>query len=541
MITARTTFTLILTLLVIQLIFLMSGMFDEFERITLDWRFKLTPRPPSSPAICLIELDQKSCSHIGQWPWPRHWHALLIEALRESGAKMIGLDILFTEHASQTDDRALAEAIEKAGNVYLPIVFESPQGITYPLPALRKKAAGLGFINCFPDSDGVNRRIPLIIPYQKKYYPQFAFAMACDFLETPPDAVVRSINIPLEENGSFIINWAGKWNHTFKHYSFWDIVEAHKAYKAGGKRAPLLAAFKDKICLVGFSAPGTYDYLPIPIEAVYPNIGLHANVLNSILVDRFIKPLGKKWEALLLAVIILLLCLLVPRLSPLKALLLTILVFVAILWGAWFLFWKGMWLGMACLIITVPACYLVLVTVMQVTGSFQRAALWNLANKDELTGFYCLRYFREELERMLTRLHGKGRELAVILIKIDKLKTINDTYGATASKSVVRQASPIIRRVFEAPCVIGRYSHDVFIITVPDGGKDKIMNLAQSVMNTIRAHEFGTGSEALKLTLSIGVARGCDDAGDVIIRRADDALFEAIERGGGHICEYRHS
>ncbi|MCX6357445.1 MAG: CHASE2 domain-containing protein [Candidatus Aureabacteria bacterium] len=324
---------------------LASGVLDPIELVTLDWRFRLTPRPHASPEICVIELDQKSFSRIGQWPWPRTRHAALLDALHAAGARMVGLDILFSEQSGPTTDRALAEAMQRAGNIYLPIVFntappkDSLPDILLPLEQFRVCARGLGFINFYSDSDGVNRSIPLILRCAGRDYPQLAFSMACDYLGVPGrDISLRAgrdltltpsgghpIRIPLAAGTTTIINWAGRWDSSFARYSFCDVVDAYNSRRPGALLPSPLGDFKGKIVFVGLTAPGAFDSQPVPVEANYPNLGLHVNLLNSILVNRFITRMGKGWEALFVILIIVLMCRLLPLLQPLRALLAAIL------------------------------------------------------------------------------------------------------------------------------------------------------------------------------------------------------------------------
>src|SRR3546814_17787027 len=65
---------------------------------TFDLYQVLSPRPATSQPVAIVDLDEKSLSEIGQWPWPRTVVADLIAKLGEAGAAVVGFDILFSEY-----------------------------------------------------------------------------------------------------------------------------------------------------------------------------------------------------------------------------------------------------------------------------------------------------------------------------------------------------------------------------------------------------------------------------------------------------------
>ncbi|MCX5665525.1 MAG: CHASE2 domain-containing protein, partial [Candidatus Omnitrophica bacterium] len=70
---------------------------DSYELETLDLRFHLRPTPATTDKIALIEIGNDTLKSLGQWPISRNYHALLIKALSEAGAKSIVFDIFFAE------------------------------------------------------------------------------------------------------------------------------------------------------------------------------------------------------------------------------------------------------------------------------------------------------------------------------------------------------------------------------------------------------------------------------------------------------------
>src|SRR4051812_35226122 len=90
----------------------------------------------ASGDIVLVTIDDQGLRTIGRWPWPRRYHAKIIDELTAAGAKRIFFDIAFETRSNPVDDGLLAAAIERSGRVTLPVRGHSgPNGITQETPA----------------------------------------------------------------------------------------------------------------------------------------------------------------------------------------------------------------------------------------------------------------------------------------------------------------------------------------------------------------------------------------------------------------------
>ncbi len=270
-------------------------LLDNYELILLDLRFKTRPIQKINPQIAIVEIGNDTLTNLGQWPLPRDYHATLIKILCECGVKAIIFDVLFSDPTKE--DRFLIQATKDAGRVYYPYVapFDTPL-----LPALKEVAKGTGFANVLTDSDGKRRRIPLFISYQGKRLSQLSLKAASDYLQIKPEEIKifpqrfvqlgRFARIPIDEEAATLINRAGGWKDTFKHYSYYDILVTYAQEASPGKKLPAkLAQLKDKVCFVGLTATGTSDLHATALEPVYPMIGLHANLFNSIVTKSFLR------------------------------------------------------------------------------------------------------------------------------------------------------------------------------------------------------------------------------------------------------------
>lgn len=96
--------------------------FENLEYRLYDARFteRGIRRPASRDKIAIIGVDQSTLDVLGDWPFPREWHAQVIRRLQKAGAKSIFIDVDFSGRQRIESDAALASAVAQAKNVLLP-------------------------------------------------------------------------------------------------------------------------------------------------------------------------------------------------------------------------------------------------------------------------------------------------------------------------------------------------------------------------------------------------------------------------------------
>lgn len=362
------------------LFFSYSRVFDDFELSTLDLRYKLRPERKADENIIIIQVADDTIEQLGEWPITRNYHELLVKALRSAGAKAIIFDVFFSEE--KPEDEGFAEAVEDAGNVYIPYVLDIERdnpdksqiyasGYAAPLVGiLRDTAKGTGYVNVNPDVDGKVRKVPAFIRYQGKAYPQIAVLVALnslgyDFYETeiiPGKRMVvdEDFIIPLDKNSSIIVDYPAPWGKAFRHYSYLDILQSYIADLQGKEPWIDLKEFKDSICFIGITASGSPDANPSPLEPYYPGVGVHASVYDGIIRGKYIVRLNKWWNLLILVVMWCITGYLTlkshKRFSVLYIILL-ISIFIAI---AIFAFWPfGVWIDVFYPVVTMGTIYVI--------------------------------------------------------------------------------------------------------------------------------------------------------------------------------------
>jgi len=329
---------------------------DSFFRL----RYALKGPEKILPSIAHVDLTDSIEGELGMKVGDRRDFARLVNVLSKAGASSIIFDIWFPEPGTPSGDAAFVAACRRAGTVYLPAIMRTdeyrrlagspkqgedplstwlwhPGVIAGAIPAgavsstlsfadLTAAARGIGSINSDPDPDGIIRRMPLIAAYRGGFVPGLALRAACDALGVEPakiqltfgrrirlpgaqmpDGSVLDIDIPIDRAGRMIIDYAGPWGASFTPYSFAMLLKAEN----DADLADSVAAELDRTHLViSDLTTRASDYGAVPLERVYPRSGIHANILNSILTNRFLR--AHSWgEALLLT-----------------------LAFAALLWGA---------------------------------------------------------------------------------------------------------------------------------------------------------------------------------------------------------------
>ncbi|MFH1791266.1 MAG: CHASE2 domain-containing protein [Candidatus Omnitrophota bacterium] len=301
-----------------------SRVFDTYELPLLDFRFRMRPPLPVDKNIVIIDICDMSISQIGSWPFPRKYHALLVRALSEAGAKQIVFDMFFSEKAP--GDEEFADEIKKAGNIYMPYVFSAELGKELNCPLANeydaelidifsKSCRGTGHITILPDTDGKFRRIAPYIKYKGELYPYITIRAVLDYMDmSPDDARIEpgkhvhlpdGTDIPLDIRSNIIVNFPGKWGTIFRHYAYVDILKSYIAKLEGKKGCVDLSRLKNAVCFIGYTATGM-DAHASPFEALYPGVGIHASVFNSILHKIFINRARRTVNMLILVLLLIL-------------------------------------------------------------------------------------------------------------------------------------------------------------------------------------------------------------------------------------------
>lgn len=151
---------------------------------------------------------------------------------------------------------------------------------------------------------------------------------------------------------------------------------------------------------------------------------------------------------------------------------------------------------------------------------------------DPLTGLWNRSSILETLHREIHRGSRQGSSLAVLVIDIDDLRQINQQHGHLAGDAVVREAARRIRDSVRSYDSVGRYSGGQFVIVSPACDRSEARSQAIRIQATICQEAFKTFKGDFPVTISMGVAVGCNNHhAHEIISMAEAALENAKKSG----------
>ena len=274
----------------------------------------------------IVDIDEKSLNKLGQWPWPRVIDAKLIEKIDEMNPSAIGVNIVFPEkdrvsmnsieifykeffdldvHFNglpdilKDNDLLLADAIEQS-NATLPIYFsdtlytqEYCENLTYKKnifskvksdfhavslicnnPTIQNDIENFGFINASSDEDGIFRRIPLFLNYNKRVFPSFSMATLLSF-----DKYLK-VDI---ESSTLLVKFS---KSNPKVFSAVDILDNKIDVKN----------IQGKIVILGSSIVGLNSIYTTPNGKLVSNSMIHAFAIDNILSDNNLMTQPEKYK-----------------------------------------------------------------------------------------------------------------------------------------------------------------------------------------------------------------------------------------------------
>ena len=239
------------------------GPLRDLDRRVFDLRLALMPEGSPSPEVVLVLAREETLARIGKWPWPRRYHAALLDRL--GAARTVVLDVLFPEGSDPEDDALLARAAARNGRVVSAIHLAPAQGnvpsrILPPYDALFRAVADVGVTNVEADGDGVFRYAVPLWPVGEGVAPSLALAGASLALglrpeveETPRGLVLRlgERRLGLDDGRRIWVRFPSAPPRVFEYA---DVLT--------GKVPP--ETFADRIVVVGVAAAGAGDVVVVP-------------------------------------------------------------------------------------------------------------------------------------------------------------------------------------------------------------------------------------------------------------------------------------
>ena len=161
----------------------------------------------------------------------------------------------------------------------------------------------------------------------------------------------------------------------------------------------------------------------------------------------------------------------------------------------------------------------------------QARRLETLIFEDPLTGLANRRFILTQLGGLISGARRHGRALSIAVIDIDHFKAVNDRYGHAAGDEVLAAVTAALRGCLRAEDQLGRLGGEEFLALFPDADADAAAVAARKLCAEVADTSVAYEGADLGVTVSIGWATWESEAPEELLRRADDALYAAKDRG----------
>lgn len=349
-----------------------------------------------------------------------------------------------------------------------PIAFTSWNGYGANLASLQQAAASAGHFNPMVDADGVVRRVPMLAEYNGAYYESLSIAMVRTLLEKSAvlpgfsdsddnaglewlelDADGVNLKIPVDENVAAFVPYRGR-KGSFQYLSVTDVL--HDRIEPG--------QLNGKIVLVGTTALGLLDNRATPVSETFPGVEIHANMIAGIL-DQNLKQhpaYTTGAEVLWLLLIGISLSILVPQLSPARAVLASLFMFCITL-GASIACWQYANLFM-------PVANSIVMIALLFALDMSYGYFVESRTKRQITGLFGQYVPSEVVEEMShhpesVSMEGESREMTILFSDVRGFTTISEGLDPKELTLLMNEfLTPLSRIIYKHHGTIDKYMGD---------------------------------------------------------------------------------
>jgi CHASE2 domain-containing sensor protein len=251
-----------LSVLAVVLVLRALGGLASFEHRAADARARVLQHEVDTD-IVIVGIDARSLADLPRWPWPRRYHARLLERLADAQPRRVFVDIDFSSRTDPADDALLADSLARFDRapLILPIFLQHATGsgsdlsITQPLEDFRRRATLAG-VNFPQEADSLVRTATNSSDLAGTTIPSAFTLLAA--VDAPADR-----DVPID----FSISLA-----SFDFVSYVDLL--------AGRIDP--AHLRDKTVLVGATASELGDMLPVPVYQFQPGVVVQALAAQTL-------------------------------------------------------------------------------------------------------------------------------------------------------------------------------------------------------------------------------------------------------------------
>ncbi|MFO1106933.1 MAG: PleD family two-component system response regulator [Amaricoccus sp.] len=158
---------------------------------------------------------------------------------------------------------------------------------------------------------------------------------------------------------------------------------------------------------------------------------------------------------------------------------------------------------------------------------------------DPLTGIYNRRYASQHMLRVMERARETDGVFAVMMIDLDKFKSINDRFGHDAGDAVLKEFSRRLQENIRGVDLVARFGGEEFFVAMPDVDAQAAGHAAERIRRAIEDAPVilpgGAGEVHVTVSIGVAIAGAADTDAEAIIKRADSALYHSKEAGRNRV------
>ena len=458
-----------------RLSLLMDKLFDKYGVLVVGFDVVFAEKDESSGLRVLQKIGQTELKDnapfqaaLAQIQPQLEYDKLFANSIKN---RNVVLGYYMTNHKEANSSGVLPEPVFSADMFKgRPIEFTAWNSYGANLPELQQAAAGAGHFNPLVDADGVVRRVPMVSEYNGAYYESLSLAMVRTLFGHPEllpgfaegktagygglewlelDTAAGKLRIPVDAEVATLVPYRGG-QESFRYISIADVLHERAA----------IDQLKDKIVLVGTTAPGLLDLRATPVAEVYPGVEIHANMISGIL-DQNLKErpaymLGARVVWLLLLGIAL--SFLLPQLTPVKAILTSLGAFALTLGMSMAVWYYGNLL--------MPVINSLLMIAMLFALNISYGYFVESRTKRQITGLFGQYVPSELVEEMAANpasvsMEGESREMTILFSDVRSFTTISEGLDAKELTLLMNEfLTPLSRIVYKHRGTIDKYMGD---------------------------------------------------------------------------------
>jgi len=467
--------------------------------------------------IIIVGMDERSMREIGTWPWPRFFMADAIERLTDMGVAAIGINVWYDAHGAveEYDDRLVAAAERTDRLVLGASAFLSDArnfvAEEYILPFHElSEVSNAGFMNVLADDDGVLRRALTSIKYGDITISSLPLEVYRTY--TRVMGIENNIDtIPLDDFGRFPVNYVGQ-PGAYTHMSLWTVINEDINP----------AMFKDAIVLIGPYTQGIGDAgfsTPLDRRAPTYSVEINANIIQNMIEGRFKQEAAWWLDLAILIFIGLIAVIVIPRLKPLPAVIVTV-VLIAVQLG-------GAKLAYEMFDIILRAGDVILFLIFCFVGSLALGILAARQEKNHIHGLFGRFVAPEVVSELMSggveiKLGGSEKEITVLFVDIrgftafseanppEKVVSMVNRYLALTSRSIQEQEGTLDKYIGDATMAVFNAPNDL-----PDHALHAVRAAWAMKLGAVSLQEEILNDYGVDLQFGIGINTGIAVVGNM--------------------------